>query len=222
MARPLISTKLFIPRARRHVVTRPRLLDRLRRGTESRLTLVSAPAGFGKTTLLAEWLGGKEEDHRRIAWFSLDAADSDPASFWTYVVSALQKAVPGVGGSALELIALSDVSTESVLTMVLNDLAMAPDDVWLVLDDYHLVDSHEVANGMVVLLDHLPSHVHVMISTRTDPELPGVRTAAADTEQARLSSSLVIPPQVAGGLEAHGCHPLHDSFPPRRDKLKRS
>lgn len=136
------------------------------------MTLVSAPAGFGKTTLIAEWLGGMEEDHRRIAWVSLDAADSDPASFWTYVVSALQTAVPGVGPSALELIAPSGGSTESVLTMMLNDLALAPDDVWLVLDDYHLVDSHEVANGMVFLLDHLPSHVHVMISTRADPELP--------------------------------------------------
>lgn len=172
MARPLISTKLFIPKVRRHVVTRPRLLDRLRLGAEARLTLVSAPAGFGKTTLLAEWLGGMEEDHRRIAWVSLDAADSDPASFWTYVVSALQTAVPGVGPSAMELIAPSDVSTESVLTMVLNDLAMAPADVWLVLDDYHLVDSREVAKGMVFLLDHLPPHVHVMISTRADPELP--------------------------------------------------
>lgn len=172
MARPLISTKLFIPKVRRNVVTRPRLLDRLSRGAETRLTLVSAPAGFGKTTLIAEWLGGMEEDHRRIAWVSLDAADSDPASFWTYVVSALQTAVPGVGPSALELIAPSGGSTESVLTMMLNDLALAPDDVWLVLDDYHLVDSHEVANGMVFLLDHLPSHVHVMISTRADPELP--------------------------------------------------
>ncbi|WP_264357030.1 LuxR C-terminal-related transcriptional regulator [Pseudarthrobacter sp. MM222] len=133
---------------------------------------MSAPAGFGKTTLLAQWLGGTDDDDRRIAWVSLDAADSDPASFWTYVVSALQTAVPGVGPSALELIAPSDVSTESVLTLVLNDLAMAPADVWLVLDDYHLVDSHEVTNGMVFLLDHLPSHVHVMISTRADPELP--------------------------------------------------
>ena len=172
MARPLISTKLLIPKVRRQVVTRPRLLDRLRRATEVRLTLVSAPAGFGKTTLLAAWLGGMEEDRRRIAWVSLDAADSDPASFWTYVVSALQAAVPGVGPSAFELIAPSDLPIESVLTMVLNDLAMAPADVWLVLDDYHLVDSHDVAKGMVFLLDHLPSHGHVVISTRADPGLP--------------------------------------------------
>ncbi|MEC5191908.1 MULTISPECIES: LuxR C-terminal-related transcriptional regulator [unclassified Arthrobacter] len=172
MARTLISTKLFIPKVRRHVVTRTRLLDSLRRAAESRLTLVSAPAGFGKTTLLAEWLGEVQEVDRRIAWVSLDAADSDPASFWTYVVSALQTAVPGVGPSALELIPPSDVSIQPVLTMVLNDLAMLPDDVWLVLDDYHLVDSHEVANGMVFLLDHIPSHVHVVISTRADPELP--------------------------------------------------
>jgi LuxR family maltose regulon positive regulatory protein len=122
MARPLISTKLFIPKVRRHVVTRPRLLDRLRRGTESRLTLVSAPAGFGKTTLLAEWLGGREGDHCRTAWVSLDAADRDPASFWTYFVSALQLQCLA-SGVCLELISRSDVSTESVITMVLNDLA---------------------------------------------------------------------------------------------------
>ncbi|WP_244208171.1 LuxR C-terminal-related transcriptional regulator [Arthrobacter oryzae] len=136
------------------------------------MTLVSAPAGFGKTTLLAEWLGGMQADDRRIAWVSLDASDTDAASFWTYVVSALQTAVPGIGSSALELISPSDGWTESVLTTVLNELAMVPADVWLVLDDYHLVDSHEVGKGMVFLLEHLPSHVHVVISTRADPELP--------------------------------------------------
>ncbi|MEY9776350.1 LuxR C-terminal-related transcriptional regulator [Arthrobacter sp. MW3 TE3886] len=172
MARPLIATKLFIPKVRRHVVTRTRLLDRLRQGAESRFMLVSAPAGFGKTTLLAEWLGGMQADDRRLAWVSLDAAESDPASFWTYVVSALQTAVPGVGPSVLELIAPSDVSIQTVLTLVLNDLAIAPAEVWLVLDDYHLVDSHDVGNGVAFLLDHLPSNVHVVISTRADPELP--------------------------------------------------
>jgi LuxR family maltose regulon positive regulatory protein len=120
MARPLIATKLFVPKVRSQVVTRARLLERLRRGADARLTLVSAPAGFGKTTLLAQWLGtGPDErqgerqserpdarpDERRVAWVSLDATDKESSSFWTYVVSALQAAVPGVGSSAVELLA---------------------------------------------------------------------------------------------------------------------
>jgi LuxR family maltose regulon positive regulatory protein len=107
MARPMIATKLYVPKLRRGLVSRPRLSERLRRGAESRLTLVSAPAGFGKTTLLAEWLGETAGEDRSVAWLSLDPAHNEPSSFWTYVVTALQKAVPGVGSSALELIASS-------------------------------------------------------------------------------------------------------------------
>jgi len=172
MARPMIATKLFVPRLRGGLVARPRLRERLRRGAESKLTLVSAPAGFGKTTLLAEWLGGQPSDDRRVAWLSLEAADVEPASFWTYVVTALQRAVPGVGASTLELVGSSSLPTELVLTAVVNELAAAPADVWLVLDDYHLVDNHELRDGMVFLLENLPPHVHVVISTRADPDLP--------------------------------------------------
>jgi LuxR family maltose regulon positive regulatory protein len=172
MARPIIATKLYVPKLRRGVVTRPRLSERLRRGAESRLTLVSAPAGFGKTTLLAEWLGEKPGGDRSVAWLSLDPADNEPVSFWTYVVTALHTAVPGVGSSALELLASSPLPTELVLTTVVNELAAAPDDVWLVLDDYHVVDSHDVGDGMAFLLEHLPPHVHVVVSTRADPDLP--------------------------------------------------
>lgn len=172
MSRPMIATKLYVPRLRSGLVARPRLSERLRRGADSRLTLVSAPAGFGKTTLLAEWLGATSGAVRHVAWLSLDPADNDPASFWTGVVTALQSAVPGVGSAALELIVCTPLPTEVMLTSVLNDLAAAPEDVWLVLDDYHLVDSNQVRNGMVFLLEHLPPHVHVVISTRADPDLP--------------------------------------------------
>ena len=176
MARPTIATKLYIPTPPRGLVTRPRLRERLRRGAESRLTLVSAPAGFGKTSLLAEWLAEwmaeTPGDNRCVAWLSLDPADNEPASFWTYVVTALQMAVPAVGSSALELIATSPLPTTLVLTTVLNELAAAPEDVWLVLDDYHLVDNHAVRDGMTFLLEHLPPHVQVVISTRADPDLP--------------------------------------------------
>jgi LuxR family maltose regulon positive regulatory protein len=172
MARSMIATKLYVPKLRHGLVTRPRLGERLRRGAEARLTLLSAPAGFGKTTLLAEWLDEASGDGRCVAWLSLDPADNEPASFWTYVVTALQTAMPDVGSAALELIVSSPLPTELVLTTVLNELAAAPNSVWLVLDDYHLVDSHDVDDGMVFLLEHLPPHVHVVISTRADPDLP--------------------------------------------------
>jgi LuxR family maltose regulon positive regulatory protein len=143
-------------------------------GPLSRLTLLSAPAGFGKTTLLAEWLGQTSGEDHAVAWLSLDPADNEPTSFWTYVVTALQATVPSVGSSALELIT-SPMPTEVVLTTLLNELAAAPGEIWLVLDDYHLVDSHDVGNGMAFLLEHLPPHVHVVISTRADPDLPLAR-----------------------------------------------
>ena len=133
---------------------------------------MSAPAGFGKTTLLAEWLDETAADDHGVAWLSLDPEDSEPASFWTYVVTALQTALPGIGSSALELLASSPVPTGHLLTILLNELATAPGEVWLVLDDYHLVDSHGISDGVVFFLEHLPSHVHVVVSTRADPDLP--------------------------------------------------
>jgi LuxR family maltose regulon positive regulatory protein len=113
----------------------------------------------------------REQEGSRVAWVSLDAADSDPSAFWTYVVSALQ-AAPGVGSSELELLASPSMPIEGILTSVLNSLASAPGDIWLVLDDYHLVDSHDVGKGLAFLLEHLPHNVHVIISTRADPDLP--------------------------------------------------
>jgi LuxR family maltose regulon positive regulatory protein len=190
MARPVIATKLYVPKLRPGLVTRPRLRERLRRGAESRLTLVSAPAGFGKTTLLAEWMDETAGEDHSVAWLSLDPADNDPASFWTYVVTALRTAVPGVGSSALELIASSPLPTELVLTTVLNELAAAPKGVWLVLDDYHVVDSHDIRDGVAFFLEHLPPHVHVVLSTRADPDLPlsrwRVRGELAEVRAAEL------------------------------------
>ena len=104
MASPLLETKLYIPKLRRNLVARPRLRERLGRGAEAKLTLISAPAGFGKTTLLAEWLADAARDHRPIAWLSLDESDRQATSFWTYVVTALNNAMPGVGSAALQLL----------------------------------------------------------------------------------------------------------------------
>ena len=174
VAGPLIATKLYVPKLRHDLVARPRLLERLRRA-DSRLTLVSAPAGFGKTTLLAEWLDTTPGDDRAVAWLSLDPSDNEPASFWTYVVTALHGAVRAVGSTALELLGSAPLATDLMLTTLLNELAAAPTEVWLVLDDYHLVDSHDIGEGMAFLLEHLPPHVHVVLSTRADPDLPLAR-----------------------------------------------
>ena len=169
MARPLVATKLYVPRLRRGMVARPRLVDRL--GGEARLTLVSAPAGFGKTTLLASWLGQPEDD-RRVAWLSLDASDDAPASFWTAVATAVPGAAPGLGDRTLEQLRTAPGTTDPALTVLLNDLARDPGELWLVLDDYHLVEHREIGLGLTFLVEHLPPHVHLVLSTRSDPDVP--------------------------------------------------
>ncbi len=173
---PLLATKLFVPRSPRRLVPRPRLRALLDRGSAASLLLVSAPAGFGKTTLLAEWLAGEP---RTVAWLSLDAADSQPTTFWTYVVAALQTVAPGVGEVALALLQASrPAPITAVLSTLLNDLAARPGELVLVLDDYHVVDAPEVHEAMSFLLDHLPPGVHVVLAGRADPALPLARLRA--------------------------------------------
>src|SRR6266576_1856570 len=133
MAGPLLETKLHVPRWRRNLVARPRLSERLSRGAESALTLVSAPAGFGKTTLLAEWLAVAGADGRSVAWLSLDQRDNDPALFWTYLVAALNTGVPGVGSGALSVLQPPQPPNEAGLVALLNDLDAISNDVVLVL-----------------------------------------------------------------------------------------
>jgi LuxR family maltose regulon positive regulatory protein len=173
---PLLATKFFVPRWRRGLVSRPRLTARLNGAAESKLTLVSAPAGFGKTTLLAEWLA--DASNVTAAWLSLDQADSDPVSFWRYASTALQNVAPGVGAAALALLQSSQPPVETVLATLLNELSELPTDIVLVLDDYHIVDARDIQAGMVFLLDHLPAHLHLVIATRADPVLPLARLRA--------------------------------------------
>jgi len=172
---PLLETKLHVPRLRRGLVTRPRLSDRLSRGAESALTLVSAPAGFGKTTLLTEWLAAAPADGRSAAWLSLDQRDNDSAVFWTYLVTALQTAAHGVGAGALLLLQSPQSPIETVLATLVNDLHATPNDVVLVLDDYHVIEARDVQDGMTFLLEHLPPQIHLVIASRADPALPLAR-----------------------------------------------
>jgi LuxR family maltose regulon positive regulatory protein len=174
MAGPLLETKLHVPRWRRSLVTRPRLSERLSRGAESALTLVSAPAGFGKTTLLAEWVAAAAAGGRSVAWLSLDQRDNDPALFWAYLVAALNT-VPGVGAGALSVLQPPQPPNEASLVALLNDLDAISDDVVLVLDDYHVIDARDVQDGMAFLLEHLPPQIHLVIASRTDPPLPLAR-----------------------------------------------
>ncbi|MGY1638928.1 LuxR C-terminal-related transcriptional regulator [Geodermatophilus sp. SYSU D00742] len=178
MVGPLLQTKLRVPRRRRGLVARPRLHERLSRGTEAALTLVSAPAGFGKTTVLTEWLASVAEEGRSVAWLSLDQRDNDPAVFWTYLVAALRTAAPEVGAAALALLQSRQSSTEAVLAPLLNDLSALPDDLVLVLDDFHVIEAPDVQVGMSFLVEHLPAQVHLVIAGRADPALPLARFRA--------------------------------------------
>ena len=177
MAGPLLNTKFFIPRPRDSTVARHRLTKLLDQGAQSKLTLVSAQAGFGKTTAVANWVHqGPGPDS--VAWVSLENADADPDMFWTYVLTALASRVPDVGDSVLPLLSVAQVPRTAVLTELINRLADEPDEVFLVLDDYHLVDAPDLATEMAFLLGNLPPQFHLVLITRSDPDLPLSRMRA--------------------------------------------
>ena len=201
----LLETKFYVPRPRHGLVLRPRLSERLDRGTTSKLMLVSAPAGFGKTTLLAEWLAAgpaAPTDERLTAWLSLDRGDNHPASFWAYVIAALRTVAAGIGESALALLqAAQPPAVEAVLTALLNDLAAIAADIVLVLDDYHVIDAPSVQDGMVFLLDHLPPGLHLVIASRADPALPLARLRArGDLVEIRAAELRFTPDEAAAYL----------------------
>ncbi len=173
MPAPILATKLYIPPPRPEVVHRPRLIERLNEGLHRKLTLISAPAGFGKTTLVSEWLAGCE---RPAAWLSLDEGDNDPARFLAYLVAALQTIAANVGEGVLGVLqSPQPPPTESVLTTLLNEITTVPDDLVLVLDDFHVIDAKPVDDALTFLLEHLPPQVHLVIATREDPHLPLAR-----------------------------------------------
>ncbi len=178
VAGPLVETKLFVPQPRGGAVARPRLTQLLDRGRTARLTLVSAPAGFGKSTLLSRWLTASAGSGRCVAWLSLEESESQPARFWTYVVTAAKRAVPAVGDSALALLATGQPPLDVVLATLVNELSSVPTELDLVLDDYHLVDNPDLQPGVAYLVEHLPPQVHLVISTRVDPTLPLARLRA--------------------------------------------
>ena len=163
---------MFVPRARPGLVVRPRLLERLGSAGAAKLTLVSAPPGFGKTTLLAEWARSASGASGRVAWLSLEQGDNDPGSFWPYVVASLEAVVPSVSAAGRELAVDEEGPRRQLITTLLNALAEATGEVWLVLDDYHLIENRDIQDGVRFLLEHLPPQLHIVMGTRADPDLP--------------------------------------------------
>lgn len=179
MSEPLLKTKLHVPRRRRQLVSRARLIRILDRTTECRLTLVSAPPGFGKTTLLSDWIATFQSDACSVAWVSLDERDNQPISFWTYVLAAIQTVAPEAATKgSVQLASSQPPPIEDVLSALINGFGAEIKDIVLVLDDYDVISQPEIHEGMAFLLDHLPPLVHLVIASRTDPPLPLSRLRA--------------------------------------------
>jgi LuxR family maltose regulon positive regulatory protein len=196
MPTPILATKLYVPPPRSKIVLRPRLITRLNEGLQRKLILISAPAGFGKTTLVSAWLAGCQ---RPAAWLSLDEGDNDIASFLAYIVSALQTIKANIGAGALAILQSPQLpQLESILTALLNDITTIPDHFALVLDDYHVLDSKAVDEALSFLLKHLPPQMHLVITTREDPHLSLVRLRARDQLiELRAADLRFTPPEAA-------------------------
>ncbi len=188
---PLLATKLYPPRRRANWVSRPRLVARLNQDfAQRKLTLITAPTGFGKTTLVSEWLtekdeGGRQKDETgevttfhpssffphpfKTAWLSLDKEDNDPARFLSYLAAALQTVYPALGQVNF---AAPSLPLETALTTLVNEIAALPETVALVLDDYHLIETEIIHRGLAFLLNHMPAQLHLVILSRTTPPLP--------------------------------------------------
>ncbi|MCA9974168.1 MAG: hypothetical protein KC413_00405, partial [Anaerolineales bacterium] len=176
MNAPLLQTKLLPPPPRPDAVPRPHLLARLTAGAAGKLTLVAAPAGFGKTTLVREWLA-----HTAVpaAWLSLDEADNDPVRFWRYAIAALQTAAPAAGAAAADLLRTPQPPPpHAVLPLLLNDLLALSRRTCLVLDDYHLIAHPAVHDSLAFFIDQLPPTLHLVITSRANLPFPVARWRA--------------------------------------------
>lgn len=204
---PVLVTKITPPPCRAGALLRPHLLALLDRGLERPVTLIAAGAGFGKTTLVNSWLTqiqsvsdggtlGVPHVPVRCAWLALDAGDNDPARFWRYVLASIDRVLPGIGGEATTLAYSSQPSSaEVVIATLLNSMQQVAQPLVLVLDDYHLIEQHDIHRNLAYAIDHLPADVHIVIVSRADPPLPLSRWRARDqlvevrAEQLRFSGA---------------------------------
>lgn len=209
MPAALLLTKLYVPPPRSNLVLRPRLVEQLNKGLSAgcKLTLISAPAGFGKTTLVSEWVASprdcppKQVCGNSVAWLSLDKADNDPARFISYLVAALQTIKPGIGESLLTaLLSSQPIQIEAILTALLNEISRTPEHFVLILDDYHSIDSRPVDKSLDFLVEHQPPQMHLVITTREDPQLPLARYRARGQLTELRAANLRFTPDEAAEL----------------------
>ena len=197
----ILATKLYIPEPRSDLVSRPRLIDRLNTGLQGKLTLVSAPVGFGKTTLITEWISNGDYP---AAWLSLDEDNNAPIRFLTYVVAALQTVAPEIGASFRNLLqSPRPPPIDSLLTPLLNEIAAMPHDFVFVLDDYHVLDSTEIDSALTFLIDNQPPQMHLIITTREDPHLPLARLRARGQLTELRAADLRFSPDEAAAFLNH-------------------
>jgi len=174
----MLLTKLHIPSTSEDIVHRAGLFERLNDGLNRKLILISAPAGFGKTTIISDWI-----HNRRIptAWFSLDKGDNDPAVFFSYTISGIQNIRKEFGQSALELLkSPKEPNSESITSLLINDILSINQDFLLVFDDFHLISNNEIFVVVTYLLEHIPENIHIVISSRSDPNLPIAKLRSQD------------------------------------------
>ncbi|MHC1771835.1 MAG: BTAD domain-containing putative transcriptional regulator [Flexilinea sp.] len=174
---PLIRQKLFIPHLRIGMISRPYLIGKLEQGTHCAVTLISAPAGYGKTTLLSEWIDirrkGRTPTPWTVCWLSLDTGDNDPIRFLTYLTAALESAHPEISAEGRSILqSFQSLQPTTYLSMLINEIQEYPGQVVLVLDDYQIISNSTIHDGVIFLLEHLPNNFHLVISTRSDPPLP--------------------------------------------------
>ncbi|MBK5109577.1 MAG: hypothetical protein JJE12_15690, partial [Anaerolineales bacterium] len=196
MTSPLLSTKLFTPSPRAKLVSRPRLVNRLNAGLQKRLTLISAPAGFGKSTALSSWIADSDYP---VAWLSLDEGDNELAQFLSYFVAALQTINASLGrGAAVALQSPDGFNPEILLTNLGNEITETDHDMVIIEDDYHMIESQPVDNALLFIMDHLPRQMHLFISSRIDPSFPLSRLRASGylielrAEDLRFSNSETV------------------------------
>ncbi len=205
---PILAAKLYIPPLRKNAVSRLRLIERLNEGLGQgqgfgrKLSLISAPAGFGKTTLVSEWAAGCS---RRVAWLWLEERDSDTARFLTYLVAAMRTVAPDLGGGVLRVLHAEQprpAEIEAILTALLNEITSIPDDIVLVLDDYHAVDATAIDAALTFFIEHLPPNMHLVVTTREDPQLPLARLRArGQLTELRAADLRFTPAEAAEFLE---------------------
>jgi LuxR family transcriptional regulator, maltose regulon positive regulatory protein len=195
----LLATKLHVPGARPGFVPRPRLAERLEEGLDRKLVLVSAPAGSGKTALLADWA---RHNRRPVAWLSLDPGDNDPARFWRHAAAALDQAHPGIAGRVAALLGPpAPRSFEGVVTAVINEIAAQADgEILFFLDDYNLIGSQRVHESLAFLIEHLPPGLHLVMASRADPPLGLARLRALGQLAELRAAELRSTPQEAAAL----------------------